>query len=92
MRPQWDCPSPHPACITPSVACSWLAARDGVSRGAVAVSHQCASHHTLLLCSWGTVAIATAVMTVTFWAKADVGPYEWAEKQARRELQAEGLI
>jgi hypothetical protein len=46
----------------------------------------------VVLCSWSTVALTIVIGTVTYWAKADMGPYAWAEKEARKQLKEEGLI
>jgi hypothetical protein len=45
-----------------------------------------------VLHSWGTVALATFIGTITWFAKDDLDVYKWAERQAKAELEAEGAV
>jgi hypothetical protein len=44
------------------------------------------------VCSWGTFFFTAVLGTVVVFAKADSGVYEWAEKEAIKELKEEGVI
>lgn len=44
----------------------------------------------VVVCSWGTVAIATFVGVIVSFSKEDVDVHRWAERQARIELAAGG--
>jgi hypothetical protein len=43
-------------------------------------------------CSWTTFALTVVIGTVTYWAKADDNPYVWGDNEARKQLEAEGVI
>ena len=51
-----------------------------------------ATHNTRAACSWGTMILTAFVGTVLVYAKADMNVHVWAEKEAMKQLKAEGVI
>lgn len=45
-----------------------------------------------LLCSYGTMILTGFVGTVLVYAKADMNVNVWAEKEAMKQLKADGVI
>jgi hypothetical protein len=45
-----------------------------------------------ILCSYATAVFTVMLGTCVVWAKGDSNPHVWAEIEARKQLEAEGVI